>query len=318
MRRVILDTDLSMGEPGSEIDDGFALALAHAAPEIALEMITTVNGNTDVETATVLTLELVDRLGIRDVPVVRGAATALIRPQQRKTPSADVLQRYAADRKPAPGYAPAELARVVMDNPGEITILAVGPLTNIAAAIAMEPDLPTAVQEIVIMGGIFLGSTKQRRHAGEWNVWVDPEAAAAVLRSGAPQRWVGLDVTQQVRLTRRDAAELSASSGRFSQYAGESTTIWIDKIAAQHSGDALQQNSCAMHDPLAVAAITRPELLTWSDAQVEIVTGEGVARGVMITDLLQADDPPMPNVKIATDVRAGDFTRYFLDAIRSL
>ena len=74
MIRIVLDTDLGMGEPGSEIDDGFALALAIADPDIKLELVTTVNGNTDVETATLLSLELLDRIGSSDIPVVKGAA----------------------------------------------------------------------------------------------------------------------------------------------------------------------------------------------------------------------------------------------------
>jgi purine nucleosidase len=229
-----------------------------------------------------------------------------------------VIASYDVGRRPAPGYAAAEIARHVMENPGEITIVAVGPLTNVAAAIALEPRLVDAVQEIVIMGGVFLTSTQNRDMPGEFNVWVDPEAAAAVLRSGAEQRWVGLDVTLQVRLTRADAAELSAASGSFSQLAGESTLAWIEAMHQGHPGDPQLADSCAMHDPLAVAALTRPDLLTFRDAQVDIVTGDGIARGVMITDLLQRSAPPQANVSIATAVRADDFTRYFLDSIRRL
>src|SRR4051794_34979621 len=184
MERIILDTDLAMGAPGSDIDDGFALALAHADTGIRLEMITTVNGNTDVESATALSLELVDRLGIRDVPVIKGAASPLTHPERRRTAAPDLLNRYGVGMQPTRGYAPAAIADLVMTNPGEITVVAIGPLTNIAAAIALEPRLPGAVKEFVMMGGIFLGITGHREMPGEFNVWVDPEAAAAVLRCG--------------------------------------------------------------------------------------------------------------------------------------
>ena len=80
MQRIILDTDLAMGAPGSDVDDGFALALAHADPDISLEMITTVNGNTDVESATILSAELVRRLGITGVPIIKGAAASFTHP----------------------------------------------------------------------------------------------------------------------------------------------------------------------------------------------------------------------------------------------
>lgn len=316
--RIILDTDLAMGAPGSDIDDGFALALAHADPEIQLDMITTVNGNTDVESATALSLELVKRLGIEGVPVIKGAAAPLTHPERRRAAPPAVINKYGVGQRPTPGYAPAAIAELVMRHPGEITIVAIGPLTNIAAAIALEPRLPGALKELVMMGGVFLGTTSHREMPGEFNVWVDPEAAAAVLRCGAPQRWVGLDVTLQVRLTREHAARLSAAQGSFSRLAGASTLAWIDHTEAQNPGDTSQAGSCAMHDPLAVAALTRPDLLNWSEAAVDVVTGDGIARGVMITDLLHGATPPEPNVRIATGVDVGGFTQHFLAAIESL
>ena len=87
MVRIILDTDLAMGAPGSDVDDGFALALAHADPDISIELITTVNGNTDVESATILTAELARRLGIEEIPIVKGAAAAFTHPEIRRTPA---------------------------------------------------------------------------------------------------------------------------------------------------------------------------------------------------------------------------------------
>ena len=91
MPRIILDTDLAMGAPGSDIDDGFALALAHADPEIELELITTVNGNTDVESATILSGELARRLGLKNVPIVRGAAAPFTHPEVVRTPAENVV-----------------------------------------------------------------------------------------------------------------------------------------------------------------------------------------------------------------------------------
>jgi purine nucleosidase len=157
-----------------------------------------------------------------------------------------------------------------------------------------------------------------REMPGEFNVWMDPEAAAAVLRSGAPLRWVGLDVTLQVRLTREHAAQMSESSGDFSQLAGESSVAWIDYLASRNPGDTASADSCAMHDPLAIGALTRPDLLTWHDAAVAVVTGDGIARGVMITDLRYAENPPPANCRIATAVDAPGFMDYFLSAVTRL
>lgn len=317
MIRIILDTDLAMGAPGSDIDDGFALALAHADPDIQIDLVTTVNGNTDVETATLLGLELAERLGATSIPIVKGASAPLLRPDRARKAPAEIQARYG-HRSPQPGHAAEKIVELVMANPGEITVVAIGPLTNIAVALSLEPGFAAAVKEIVIMGGIFLGQTNKAEMPGEFNVWMDPEAASAVLHSGAPLRWVGLDVTMRVRLTREDAEAMSAGSGSFARFAGEYTTAWIDFLAAANPGDTSQADSCAMHDPLAVAVLTRPDLVTWRDAHVDIVTGDGIARGVMIADLLTSNRPPTANCRIAVDVDADGFRTHFLGTISRL
>ena len=317
MRHVIVDTDLAMGALGSEIDDGFALALAHADPDIQLDLVTTVNGNTDVESATILTAELLRRLDLV-VPVVKGAAAPLTRPGLVRRPGAHVEALRGSVAPPAPGYAAAAIVEHVMANPGEITIVAIGPLTNIAAALSLEPRLAQNVHEIVIMGGFFFGTMPSRDMPGEFNVWVDPEAAQAVLRSGMPQRWVGLDVTLQVRLTREHARRMLEADSPFAPFAGESTLAWIDHIAERYPGSALEADSCAMHDPLAMAVVTRPDLVQFREAAVEIVTGEGLARGVMITDVRESADPPPANALVAASVDGDAFTEHFLQLITGL
>jgi purine nucleosidase len=316
MNKIILDTDLAMGAPGSDIDDGFALALAHADPQIALELVSTVNGNTDVESATVLTLELLRRLRVDGMPVVKGAATPLTHPERHQSPPDEVIKQYGIGLAPVSGYAPAMIAERILAEPGEITLVAIGPLTNVAVALAIEPRLAGAVKEIVMMGGVFLGHTGRADMPGEFNVWSDPEAAAAVLRCGAPQRWVGLDVTLQVQLTRQHARRMAVGAGEFGSFAGVATEAWIDHIRGEDAGEPRELDSCAMHDPLAVAAITRPELLTWTDAHVEVITGDVPGRGMMITDLHPSAGTA--NAKIATAVDAAGFTEHFLGLIGSL
>ncbi len=311
--RVILDTDMGMGVPGMEIDDGFALALLVADPAFDLELVTSVNGNVDVETGTYLSVELLERLRRPDVPVVRGAAAPLVEPERVRS-APDEVRAAFGHRTPAPGFAAAEIARLVLESPGEITLVAIGPLTNVAAAIALDPRVATAIKEIVVMGGVYLGQTNRGRMPGEFNFWVDPHAARAVVRSGAALRLVGLDVTQRVRLTREHAATMAASGRPFGAFAGDCTVAWIDKMSREFPGDADLADSCAMHDPLAVASITHPELVTWAPAHVEVAVSDD-ARGVAIADLLTGEDAPEPNATIATAVDVDGFLDYFLTTV---
>lgn len=314
--RIILDTDLSMGA-GADVDDGFALALAHADPDVQLDLITTVNGNTDVESATILTGVLLNRLGIHDTPLVRGSATPMIHPDQNRIPAAHVLTLKESARSPTPGYAPVAIVEHVLANPGEITVVAIGPLTNIAIALLLDPRIKSAIKELVIMGGVFLGTMHSRSKPGEFNVFSDPEAARTVLRSGVPQRWIGLDCTLRVRLRMADAEKLRKSPSSFAAFAGDATMAYIDYQAVRYPGRP-KTDSIPMHDPLAVAVVSKPELCKYKDMAVSIITGDGEARGVMIADRLETPSPPDPNCRVAVDVDSEGFRSHFLNLIQTL
>src|SRR3954452_18454918 len=299
MTRILLDTDLGMGQPGSDIDDGFALALALAEPDLSLELVTTVNGNTDVDRATRLTAELLQRLG-RDVEVVRGAGKPLLRSSPSSPIGAPRFEPPGAEVRPV--HAAVAIVERVMREPGELTVVAIGPLTNVALALALEARLADAVQEIVVMGGVYLGHTGVAAMPGEFNFWVDPDAAAVVLDSGAPLRLVGLDVTRRVRLDRADAERLRGWRNPFASFAADCADQWIDHLERTTPGDDWDRGSCALHDPLAVAAVSRPDLVVWRSACVTVERGSDTTRGVVITDLLGSDDPPVANCSIAVDV----------------
>src|SRR4051812_17491848 len=140
-----------MGAPGSDIDDGFALALAHAEPQIVLDLITTVNGNTDVESATMLSLALAERIGCSQVPIHRGAAAPLTRPDRYRPAPEEARARYG-HRTPQPGHAAVRIAEHLLQHPGEVTLVAIGPLTNVALALALDHRVADSVREIVVMG----------------------------------------------------------------------------------------------------------------------------------------------------------------------
>ncbi|CAK7200634.1 hypothetical protein SEUCBS139899_003332 [Sporothrix eucalyptigena] len=317
--RIILDTDLSMGA-GADVDDGFALALAHADPELQLDMVTTVNGNTDVESATILTGVLMDRLGIsQTVPLYKGAATPLIHTDLKRTVAPHVEALRATAWPPVSGkYAAHAIVEHVMANKGEITLVCIGPLTNIALALVLEPRLVSALKELVIMGGVFFGTMYSWNKPGEFNVFTDPEAARAVLRSGARQRWIGLDVTFQVRMTTDDADALKASPSPFSQFAGEAAATYIAYQTQRFPGRVPRMTSVPMHDPLAVAVVSRPELCQYQELAVNIETGEGVTRGIMVCDRQEVPNPPPPNCRVAVSVDANGFRERFMSFIKGL
>jgi purine nucleosidase len=314
---VIVDTDLSLGAPGSEIDDGLALAMVVAEPGLDLQAVTTVSGNVDSARAASLTLDVLRRLGVEDVPVLTGAMSALCDPRPR-SPRGPADARHAGGVVGATGYAAPEIARRIVQSPGEITVIALGPLTNIAVAINLEPRLAGAVKEIVVMGGTYFRDLSWGSLPGEFNFWSDPEAAQVVLRSGAPVRLVGLDVTTQVKLSRADAQGWARGGGAFARYAGECALAWIERLAREYPGDPDTGDSCSLHDPLTVAAAVRPDLLSWQDVHVDIVTHDPLGRGKTVVDRLDALDHRAANCSLAVGVDVTSARDYVLSLIADL
>src|SRR5215216_893987 len=202
--RVPLVLDVDTGT-----DDALALAYAVASPKIELVGVTTVAGNVDVEKTTANTLSVLDWLGAAHVPVHRGASRPLVRPHQDASYFHDEsglggAQLPTSTRSIGADRGPAALIRLARQWPGALTLVALGPLTNLAIALNVEPELTQLLKWVVIMGGAYTvpGNTTP---AAEFNILVDPEAADQVFTAPFPRMTaVWLDVTEQVALTRDD------------------------------------------------------------------------------------------------------------------
>jgi purine nucleosidase len=310
-QKIILDTD-----PG--IDDALALFLALASPELQLEAITTVSGNVSVEHTTRNALTLLELAGRADIPVARGSERALVVSLARADDVhggnglGDVLL-------PGPGIAP--LARHAVDvicekvlaAPGEITLVAVGPLTNLALAVRREPRLVQAVREVVIMGGA-LRVPGNITPASEFNIFADPHAAHVVLHAGWPIRLVTLDTTTRTLLPRADAVRLATND--------HPVTVLMKKMIDYYCdifGGARGLTSLQMHDPLCLAAAFRPDLLTWEQAYVDVELAGTLTLGETVGYFPRPGSPfpYTPNVLASVDVDSASFIQLYVDRIAS-
>jgi inosine-uridine nucleoside N-ribohydrolase len=316
---VILDTDPGLGEPGSDIDDGLAIALALRSPELEVLGLTIVNGNVDAITGTDVARRLVERLGVPDLPVALGATRPLRRDAIR-------LRHAFGDQSAAPRerlgpsrceHAADFLIRNASERPGEVVVIAIGPMTNLALAIQRDPSFAGNVRELVLMAGSATTYAQNVTVVGDFNSYVDPEALDAVIRSAARVRMVGLDQTSQVMLTRDDATTLRGSGDPFGCWAAECAEAWIEYLGRAFPNRPEHRNGCFLHDPLVVAAVTHPGLLTWQDACVAVETTSDLARGLVVADrglALKSLGPVNATVAVATNVE--DFHRLFLSRIR--
>ncbi|MCU1570157.1 MAG: nucleoside hydrolase [Naasia sp.] len=320
---VIIDTDPGLGEPGSDIDDGLAIALALRSPELDVLALTIVNGNVDVHTGTHVARDLLDRLGVPGLPVVQGASEPLERDMRAvRSLFAAVL---GATESPAPlelrgpsteEHAADYLVRIAAQRPGEVVVIAIGPMTNLAMAIQRDPSFAGNVRELVLMAGSATGYAQNITVVGDLNAYADPEALDIVLRSGASIRMVGIDQTSQVMLTHADAESLRRTGDPFAEYAANCTDGWIDFLGRAFPGREEHRTACFLHDPLVIAAVTHPHLLTWQLADVQAETESELARGLVVANrglALEPAGPPNAEVAIATDVDG--FRRLFLSRI---
>jgi purine nucleosidase len=304
---IILDVDTGT-------DDALALAYAVASPRIELVAVTTVAGNVDIEKTTANTLSVLDWLGAVDVPVHRGASRPLVRPHRDAVYFHDEgglggAQLPPSSRSIGTDRGPAALIRLARLRPGELTLVTLGPLTNLAIALNVEPALPELLKAVVVMGGAYAvpGNTTP---AAEFNILVDPEAAEQVFTAPFPfLTAVGLDVTEQVALTRDDWDAVNAAG---SLPSSASLLREVGRFAFSRLG----RDQFSLHDPLSVAVAIDPTLIDVRKLAVAVdpvepergrtrIVGPGTARVAVSVDAQRALEEFRRTVGLPTS-RHGD------------
>jgi purine nucleosidase len=292
MTRVILDCD-----PG--IDDALAIVFACGHPGLDLAGLTTVSGNVDLGKVTANALSVLELAGRPDVPVTAGSAQPLLRPaaDARHVHGESGLGAASlppARTEPASGHAADFLIEQIGAAPGEITLVATGPLTNIALAVRREPRLTGWVRDFVMMGGSAgRGNTTP---AAEFNIWADPEAAAITFRAGWQVTMVGLDVTLQARAT-------PAVQDRMRPLGHLAADLLLPGLLG-YRGEAPAEGGPAVHDVLALALVAEPSLFGCRPARVEVETSGQWTAGMTVTDFAAAPGERNALVALSIDVPA--------------
>lgn len=292
-QKVIMDVDTGT-------DDSVAIMVAALSPEIDLVGVSTVVGNCPVHEGTANTLSLFGALGF-SIPVYEGMSEPMARPDIFR----DGSWPNSPDLPPARTQKQAQhavdwLIETLMQSGGDITVVPIGPLTNIAVAMKKEPAIRKKIQELIIMGGgNAIGNSTP---SAEFNIWMDPEAARVVFQSGCPIRLFPLDVTHKALFVEKDVEDLR-KMGRAGQIAAHVIDVRIDMYRRTQP---LDRPGAPVHDVMCVCALLEPSLFTARSVHVDVDTNDGLSLGRTIMDLNNRGKGK-PNATVAFDV---DETRF--------
>lgn len=307
--KVILDTD-----PG--IDDALAFILLKAMPEIELQAITVTHGNTSVEKCTTNALKLVELLGMQNIPVAMGADQPLVKALSvAEETHGDTGLGHAVLPTPTTNVVATNAANLIIEivnaNPGEITILCIGPVTNLALALLKEPSLRKKIKNVVSMAGT-IHYPGNATPSSEYNVFCDPESFDILLRSGIDLTIVPLDVTYQCLFTKDHVARLNGAREDIRNFIDRSTAFYME-FHAEYQGI----QGCAINDPLAAAILVKPELVTFRDYFLDIELHGQFTTAKISADHFNATSN-RPNAKVAMEVNVDGFMDFFIERVKTI
>jgi purine nucleosidase len=293
--KLILDCD-----PG--LDDALALLLAHGDPELELVAVTTVGGNVSLENTTRNALQLREYLGFDDVPVAAGAGGPLSGPLRNAEDvhgASGLGNVTLPEAKLAASEIPAVelIVSTLRDAPGTVHLVATGPLTNIALALAAEPRIVEWAASFIIMGGSYTRGNSTP--AAEFNIYADPEAAAIVFAAGWTVVMVGLDLTLQAIVDDGIVGRMHELGELGTHLVAPLATFWTNPLDDEWDGQAL-------HDVCAVAYLARPDLFTTRPARVEVEVKGEFTRGETVVDFHSEH----PNAIVPTKLDVAGFWDY--------
>lgn len=311
--RVVIDTD-----PG--IDDVAAILMGLGSQELRVEALTTVFGNASVTQSTVNALRLLEAAGRSDIPVYQGvgkcynftepAYAALVHGTDGFGDVAWPLPTTPPQRR----HAVFEFIDRVLSAPGEITVVALGRLTNLALAISVEPQVATALRSVIVMGGAITVPGNITPVASA-NLWGDPEAADVVYRSGAKIVQIGLDVCDQVEISAAQQWRVWQANTAASRLLQALTPCL--QASYRQRGLLRHPDSIRYNDVPAMAYVVDPSLFTCRDVHVRIETQGQLTRGQTVADLRGQGSPP-PNVTVAFGVDAARLTALWVERVGNL
>ena len=308
--KIIIDTD-----PGQ--DDAAAIMLALGSPELEILGLTIVAGNVPLDLTTRNALMICELSGRLDVKVFAGAKGPLIGPQVTAEHAHGKSGLDGPDIfKPSitlqPRYAPDFLVETILkEDEKTVTLCPIGPLTNIALALKLEPRIAPRIKQIVLMGGGYFAQGNITPSA-EFNIFADPEAAKIVFNCGAPIIMMPLDVTHQILTTKARVEKIQA--------VGNTASLALAKMLSfysRYNSKKYGNDGAPLHDPTTIAWLLKPELFNGKHCNVEIETESKITRGATVIDWWEVTGRPK-NAYVVNEVNSDGFFELLTNRIRNL